>query len=163
MTPCLNKDSWIVLTVNPEERWVVFVWVPGNVGIRGNSAAYSAAKDALYGDIWNEFIPFSDARPRLNKNIFELWQHECGIDPEYKWHKILPKLTDQLPSRCFTRREDTALSRSHIGHSHGIHLFLMNRFHSNIFCCFVRIWLIWEKSRFAEGIVQRGFSGYYLQ
>ena len=117
----------------------VFVLVPGNVGIRGHSAADSAAKDDLDGDISDEVIPFSDPRPRLNKNIFELWQHECDKDPEYQLHKILPILTDQLPSRCFTRREDTALSRSHIGHSHDIYLFLMNSFHLNIFCCFVRI------------------------
>ena len=47
------------------------------VGIRGNSAADFAAKDALDGDISNELIPFSDLKARLNNYIVELRQREC--------------------------------------------------------------------------------------
>ena len=55
-----------------EEKDIVFVWVSGHVGIRGNCAADSAAKGALDGDISDEFISFSDLKPRLNNHIFEL-------------------------------------------------------------------------------------------
>ena len=69
---------------------IVFVWVPGHFGIRGNSAADSSAKDALDGDISDEFIPFSDHKLRLNNYniIFELWQREWDELPRNKLHKI---------------------------------------------------------------------------
>ena len=62
-----------------EGREIVFIWVPGHVGSRGNSAADSAAKD---GDISVELIPFSDLKPRTNKYILELWQSEWDEFPE---------------------------------------------------------------------------------
>ena len=48
--------------------------ITGRVGIRGNSAADSAAKDALGGDILDELIPFSDLKSCVTKYLLELWQ-----------------------------------------------------------------------------------------
>ena len=47
--------------------------------------------------------------------------------PKNKLHKILPKLTDRLPSHYLTGREESALalSRLHIGQSHATYLFFL--------------------------------------
>ena len=75
-----------------EGREIVFIWVPGHVGIRGNSVADSPAKDALDDDISVELIPFSDLKPRTNKYILELWQSEWDEFPENKLYKIIPSI-----------------------------------------------------------------------
>ena len=68
--PILIKSHELYSQLIQEEREIVFVCVPGHVGIRGNSAADYAAKDAFDGDISDELIRFSDLKPHLNKYIF---------------------------------------------------------------------------------------------
>ena len=60
--PVLVQILELYAETTREGREVVFIWVPGYGGIRGNSAACSAAKDALDGDISVELIPFSDLK-----------------------------------------------------------------------------------------------------
>ena len=65
-------DLYTEMTRDGKE--IVFIWVPSHVGIRGNSATDSAAKDALDGDISVKLIPFSDLKSCTNKYILELLQ-----------------------------------------------------------------------------------------
>ena len=58
------------------------------MGIRGNSAADSAAKDAHVGDIAVELIPFSDLKSRTSKIILQLCQSESDEFRENKLHQI---------------------------------------------------------------------------
>ena len=51
---------------------VTYLLTPEDLGVRGNSAADSAAKDALDGNISDELIPFSDIKTRVNKYLLEL-------------------------------------------------------------------------------------------
>ena len=104
---------------------IVFIWVLSHLGIRGNSAADSAAKDALDGDISVELIPFSDLKPRANKYILELWQSERDEFPENKLYKIFPVLKECIACPRKNRKEETVMAWLHIGHSFLIHSFLL--------------------------------------
>ena len=64
------------MNLSKDGRDIVFIWVPGHVGIRGNSATDSAAKDALASNVSVELIPFSDLKSRANKYILQLGQSE---------------------------------------------------------------------------------------
>ena len=123
--PVLTKIHEQLLDLLQDGKGNVSVWVPGHVGIRGNTATDAAGKDVLDGDSLDETIPFSELKPRMNKYIMELWQHEWGECPDDKLQQVRPKLTDYFPS-CRTKRGgETVLARLHIGHSYLTHTFLL--------------------------------------
>ena len=95
---------------------IVFIWVPGHGGIRGNSVAESAAKDTFDGDISNELIPFADVKSCVNEYVLELWQSEWDEFPGNKLRKIFPHLKDSTICSLTNRREETVIYRLHIGH-----------------------------------------------
>ena len=80
------------LYMTKDGKDIVFIWVPGHVGIRGNLAADSAAKDALVGNTLVELIPLSDLKSHANKCIVELWQSEWDELLGNKLHEIFPVL-----------------------------------------------------------------------
>ena len=123
--PVLVQILELYTEMTREGREIVFIWVPGHVGIRGNSAADSAAKDALHGDISVELIPFSDLKPRTNKYILELWQSEWDEFPENKLYQIFPVLKECIICPRTNRKEETVMARLHIGHAFLTHSFLL--------------------------------------
>ena len=68
--PILVQILELYTEMTRDGREIVFSWVPSHVGIRGNLAAESAAKDALDGNISVELIPFSDLKSCTNKYIY---------------------------------------------------------------------------------------------
>ena len=123
--PALVQILDLYTEMTRDGREIVFIWVPSHVGIRGNSAADFAAKDALDGDISVELIPFSDLKSRTNKYMLELWQSEWDEFPENKLYKIFPILKECIVYPRRNRKEETVMPRLHIGHSFITHSFLL--------------------------------------
>ena len=112
--------------IEVDQKELVFVWVSGHVGIRGNEAADRAAKDALEKEPIDDLMPFSDLKPFTAKYIQQVWQKEWNetIIVSNKLHDIIPKLSDKLLTFCNTRKDDTVLNGLHIGHSYFTHSIL---------------------------------------
>ena len=79
--PILVQLLEVYMELTSDWRKTVFIWVPDHVGIRGNSAAVSAAKDAHDGDISDELTSFADVKSRMNKYLLVLW-HESGTSSQ---------------------------------------------------------------------------------
>ena len=115
--------------INTDQKEIVFMWVLGHVGIRGNEAVDRAAKEVLDKKPTADLMSFSDLKPLTAKYVYQVWQKEWDetVLVSKKFHKILPKLPDKLLSSCNTRKEKTVLNRLHIGHSYLTHSFILRK------------------------------------
>ena len=96
--PLLTQIQELLHKIDADQKEVVFMWVPGHVGIRGNEAADRAAKETLDKKPTADLMPFSDLKPLTAKCVYPVWQKEWGetVLVSNKFHEILPKLPDKL-------------------------------------------------------------------
>jgi len=71
---------------------VVFMWVPGHVGLAGNLAADSAAKDALLLPVSSLTVPHSDYKSLIRIQALRQWQLRWNSETENKLHSIEPRV-----------------------------------------------------------------------
>ena len=72
--PLLIQIQEFLHKIDVDQKEIVFMWVPGHVGIRGNEAADRAAKKALDKKRTADLMPFSDLKPLTAKYVYQVWQ-----------------------------------------------------------------------------------------
>ena len=95
--PLLIQIQEFLHKIDADQKEIVFMWVPGHSGIRGNESAYRAAKKALDNKPTADLMPFSDLKPLIAKYVYQVWQKEwdeTGLVSN-RFHEILPQLPDK--------------------------------------------------------------------
>jgi ribonuclease HI len=117
----------LLASLDSQDVRVVFCWVPGHVGIRGNELADGAARAATEkGVIDDSRLNFNDL-----KNFFKLllknkFQDMWDLQTNNKLKTIKTTIAPWDSSIRSTRREEVVLTRLRIGHTLFTHAYLFS-------------------------------------
>ena len=109
-----------------EGKKVSFAWVPSHKKIDGNVQADNAAKNAITDpNVLQTKTCFSDVKSKIKTYVLDTWQRDWNREPENKLYKVQDERSKALPRFSRNRKEETVLTRLHIGHTHMTHGYLL--------------------------------------
>jgi ribonuclease HI len=125
--PLLPDILGLYSSMARQGKIIVFLWVPSHVGIRGNTAVDTAAKDALglEPSDTHPYVPYTDYKRLVGKYVSNLWQEQWSQQKDNKLYQIMPSLSDSPPRSASGRKAETVLNRLLIGHTYFSHSFLL--------------------------------------
>ena len=125
--PLLSDIHDLHTSLIRDGKSIVFFWVPGHTGIRGNELADRAAREAVELPVSTEpaqSIPAGDLKRKVKKYVEYIWQDQWREKSNNKLFQVRPLLSETLLNSARNRREETVLTRLHIGHSKITHSFI---------------------------------------
>lgn len=126
MTVFYNKYADLV----KDGKTIVFAWIPSHVGIYGNTIVDAAAKSALDDEIEKTRLPFesvrwTDLKRKTSEYVHQQWQIDWNRYTDNKLFKACPDVKKNISMCRVKRKEETILTRLHIGHSYVTHSHLL--------------------------------------
>ena len=105
---------------------IIFLWVPGHIGVSGNEKADSLAKQALQlPRPTTNLVPYTDIKPKIKESLKTQWQSLWNNNTNNKLHEIQGEVGHGTLYRGLCRRDAVVLCRARIGHTHLTHSYLL--------------------------------------
>ena len=126
--PLVVKIHYLLLHLREIGKNILFCWVPGHVGIRGNVQADTAAKQGACKELTDtREVLVQDFKLHVKHTILSLWMREWEATRNNKLKAVKADVRAWHSSFRSSRREEEVLTRLRIGHCFLTHSFLLKR------------------------------------